>query len=518
MSRFRRVAHSVASSYAVLIAAAVYSLASLPMALHYLSRERFGLWTLMASVGGYLSLIDLGMSGSVARLLIDHKDDPQRGAYGSLIKTGWCVLVVQGLLLFLTGFLLTPALATLLKIPPHLQTEFIALMRWQCVVLAVGFMIRIFSHILLAHQRLDISNYSQITALGLNFCLLWLLFELGQGVFSLVWAGLISSLCGAAFTMGACWRLRLFPPPGAWGRTSWIQFKAIFDYGKDMFLVAVGTQLLLASQSLILTRRLGLEVAAAWYAGTRAFNLVSQAVWKFSDMSGPAFSEMIVRGEQARLLDRYKSLVVLTASVSGFAAVVYAMCNTHFVNLLTHHKILWPSANDLLLGVWLIVMAVLHCHNGFILLTKQIRFMRYVYFLEGIVFVIAALLTTGWGGLPALIICSILCSASFRGAYGLWRISRYFQLRVSAVGLGWLGPMARVLVLFSPIAWAITWTTKGLEEPMARFGLHLVLGGAIGGYLLLRFGISQAFQRELLDRAPRGINPLLRWVFVGAGQ
>src|SRR5436190_22696386 len=106
MSRFRRVVHGAASGYAALITASVFSLAVVPLALHYLrSKERFGLWTLMSTISGHLSLIDLGMSGSVARLLIDHKDDPQRGAYGSLIKTGWLVLAVQAVIIFCCGFL-----------------------------------------------------------------------------------------------------------------------------------------------------------------------------------------------------------------------------------------------------------------------------------------------------------------------------------------------------------------------------------------------------------------------------
>src|SRR5215469_16252014 len=100
MSRFRRTIHNVSSGYLLLGAATIFSLASVPLALHYLSKERFALWALMSSISGYLGLIDLGMSASVARLLIDHKDDRETQAYGSMVQTGWLVLAVQGLLLF----------------------------------------------------------------------------------------------------------------------------------------------------------------------------------------------------------------------------------------------------------------------------------------------------------------------------------------------------------------------------------------------------------------------------------
>src|SRR5437660_12580980 len=113
MSRFQRVIHSVASGYALLIGTAVYALVSWPLAMYYLSDERFGLWGLMSNIAAHLSLIDLGMSASVGRLLIDHKDDPGTGAYGSFIQTGWLVLASQAAIIFLVGFSVAPALSSL---------------------------------------------------------------------------------------------------------------------------------------------------------------------------------------------------------------------------------------------------------------------------------------------------------------------------------------------------------------------------------------------------------------------
>src|SRR5437763_489938 len=144
MSRFRRAAHNAASGYAALIAGSAYSLATLPLALHYLGKEqfgleRFGLWTLMSSISGYLSLIDLGMSNSVARLLIDHKDDRDTDAYSSMIRTGWLVLTVQAVIIMAVGLPIAPALGEILRIPEYLQNEFIALVRWQVAILAFSF-------------------------------------------------------------------------------------------------------------------------------------------------------------------------------------------------------------------------------------------------------------------------------------------------------------------------------------------------------------------------------------------
>src|SRR5512136_2367722 len=103
MSRFRRYTHSMVSGYVMLAANTLYTLASVPLALRYLSEKEFGLWSVVTPIGGYILLIDVGMGASVARILIDYKDRRAGGEYGSLVQTGALVGVVQGLLIFLIG-------------------------------------------------------------------------------------------------------------------------------------------------------------------------------------------------------------------------------------------------------------------------------------------------------------------------------------------------------------------------------------------------------------------------------
>jgi O-antigen/teichoic acid export membrane protein len=517
MSRFQRVVHGAASSYGVLAATAVCSLASIPLALHFLSTKQFALWGLMGVVANYLNLIDLGASSSLARLLIDQKDRRDQGDYGGLIRTGALVLAAQGFIIFVIGFLLAPFFCHWLDIEPKLQHSFIQLIRWQSGILAFGFVIRIFGQLLYAHQRLDIVNYCQIVLTTLSYFALWFFFRQQQGVFSLIWTNFLVTVGNAAVLLFACWKLRLLPAAGQWGKFSWQQFKEIFDYGKDLFLVALGTQLIMASQIMIITRTLGLEMAAVWAIGTKMFNLICQTIWRISDVSAPAFSEMIVRNEHGTLRERYKSMVVLTASLSGFAAVSYALCNSLFVPILSKRAILWHASDDVLLAVWMIILALLHCHNGFVLLTKKIGFMRYIYFVEGIVFVALAFLTANRGGLPAIIGSSIICSVVFSGAYGVWRMSDYLNYPIKEVALNWMKPMAKVLVWYLPIALLTWWAGTQLGDA-ARLVLNVSVCVFLGSFLFLRHGISNAFQSELLHRAPRKMSPILKRVLSGAAK
>jgi O-antigen/teichoic acid export membrane protein len=465
----------------------------------------------MSSISGYLNLIDLGMSGSVARLLIDHKDDRTGNDYGSLIKTGWLVLAVQGLLLFGVCFATASPLAALLAIPDTLKPEFIALMRWQGVTLALNFITRIFSHILYAHQRGDLNNYAQSGSVVVSLGALWYLFHAGQGVFSLVWSGLLATAIVAIALCFTCWKLHYFPSSGCWGRPSWPYFRELFAYGKDLFLLAVGGQLIQASQTLIITRRLGLELAAVWAVGTKAYSLVLQLIWRTSDASMPGFGEMIARREEATLLNRYRMVVTLSASFSAFFAVSYILCNSSFVTLWTGGKITWQPVNDVLLGACLIVSTIAHCHTGLIGMTKKLLFLRYIFFVEGLVFVAVGFLLAGQGRLYLIILASLVCSILFSGLYGLRRVMAYFHLSLRQVAWDWLLPMRAFLLRAIPLSLLVWWATRSLR-PMPRILLYALFSASVVLWLLAKYGVSRSFQQELLVRSPKSAQRVLRWL------
>lgn len=514
MSRFKRAFHGAISSWIVLGVATVNTLASVPLALHYLSKERFALWALMSSISGYLGLIDLGMSGSVARLLIDHKDDRLKSHYGSLIQTGWLVLTVQGLLLLVISFALAPFLATALGIPGDLESEFISLMRLQGVTLTLNFARGILGHILYAHQRSDLNNYVQVASIVVNLGCMWFLFHAGHGVFSLVWAGLVASSLIAIGHWAACWRLRLFPAPGCWGRPTWQAFRELFLFGKDLFLVSVGGLLLQASQTLIITRRLGLELAAVWAVGTKAYSLVIQLIWRTTDATGPGFGEMLTRREETALLNRYRMVVMLSASFGGFCVVSYVLCNSPFVTVWTGGKIVWHPAYDLLLGACLLVSTLVHSHINFIGISKRLYFLRYISFIEGLVFVTIALLVARQGQLFGIILASLLCSIAITGTYTTFRIMDFFHVSFKEVVWEWVIPL-RSFLWRAIIVGLVLWYGSYSFPPVARLLLHAGVSATLMLFLLARYGVPASFQEELLRRAPLRAGKALSWLFGG---
>jgi hypothetical protein len=149
-----------------------------------------------------------------------------------------------------------------------------------------------------------------------------------------------------------------------------------------------------------------------------------------------------------------------------------------------------------------------------VLWTKNIAFMRYVYFIEGLVFVALALMTAQAGGMLAIIVCSLICSCLFSGVYGVWRISDYFQVPWQEVIFRWSGLMLKTILFYIPMAGIVWLGGQLIPAPALRLAISAVAFGSMGTFIFLRYGLPRNFQHEISQRAPRITLPILKRILI----
>jgi len=513
MSRLKNFTRSLLSGYAALAANIVYTLASVPLALHYLNKEpfgkeEFGLWALVSQLGSYITLIEIGMSGSVSRILIDHKDERHNGVYGSVIKISALVGSLQGLLIISLGILISMLAGPLLKVPVELRQEFFWLMAGQSVLLGVSFTTKVFSQILFAHQRLDIGNYSSIFFFFLSVAVMWAGFAGGFGVYSFLPGQAVIVLGSGIISISGCMRLGFLPQPGEWGKVTGARFRELFAYGRGVFLISVGGQIINTSQTILLTRLLGLEAAATWNICTRTYNMMTMLVWRILDYSAPGLSEMCARKEYGKLQNRIRDILVLMAGLSLVGGTIFAVANGPFVAVWSLGKFSWPPINNILLGLWFIGCSIMRVYNGLIGVTKDLHFLRYIYLVEGSVFIGLNLLAYRMESMTLMLLLSLVSTLTFTLPYGMWRTRKYFKIGWPEL-LGWLYPAWRLAWRLIPVALATWWLTQKLP---ARWQLALNIGltGIWGLALLLRYGLPQPLLLELAVKLPESIQPIFK--------
>ncbi|MGP8200066.1 MAG: lipopolysaccharide biosynthesis protein [Limisphaerales bacterium] len=515
MSRFKRFTNALLSGYMLLGVNALFTLASVPLALHYLDKEEFGLWATTAQLAGYIALVDFGLGSAAARILIDYKEHQEPREYGSTILTAVCVGFTQGALIFLAGVLLAFVIGPLLHIPAKLEREFFWLVIGQAGVTALMFATRITGHILNAHQRFDVTNHSGALALVINCGTMWWGFSHGLGVFSMLWGQAAGVLTVVVVNLIGCSRLKLLPRRGEWGRPNWNRFCELFVFGRDLFLYTVGSQLVNTSQTLLLTRLIGLDAAATWSVCTRAYLLLVQVISRVFDYSTSALAEMMVRREHGRLLHRFREIAVLSVNLSVAAGVLFAITNAPFVKIWMAGKFGWSPWNDWLLALWLVICICVRVHTGLVGQTKAFRFMRYIYFLEGLAFIGLTILLHRLGGITMMLVISVLCSLCFTFPYGLWRTCKYFDLTWRDLVRWHRGTLALAATV-APVAALVWWLTLNLPA-LQRLAADSVLG-IWTALMFLRYGLGASLRAEVCRFAPGWFRPVLAGTGIGKSE
>ena len=471
MSRSKRFVSGLLSSYAAIGVNILYTIASVPLAFHYLDKEEFGLWALVTQLAGYLMLLEFGMTGSVARSLSDHKDHIEDGVYGNILRTGARVFAIQGFFVTLLGLAMAWFAPSLLNLPLRLQHPFALLMAAQALLNGCKLAMGSLASPLWCHQRLDLSNLAGSVSMLATFAVLWLGFHLGWHIYSLTVATAVGFMVGPGIIFFACRRLGFYPTREHRGHFDPQLFRELFHFGGGLFLMNLGTQLASASQVIVVSRLLGIEAATTWSVSTKIFGMAQQFVARVLDSSAGGLAEMVVRKESSQLQKRFRDLVSISAVMAVAASAGIALMNGPFIEIWTSGKVTWSPWNNVLLACVLFSTAVTRCHTSLVGITKQIRGMKFAYLLEGLAFVTLAVLLVPWTGLTGLLVAALVCNVGITGTYGIGRTAGYF-------GISWLK--------------VLKWTTRPAGILFITAGLFsLTRAPALAGLdATFRFGIG----------------------------
>jgi O-antigen/teichoic acid export membrane protein len=485
----------------------LFTLVTVRLALHYLPKDQYALWMPTTVIASYIALMDFGLSGAAARILVDYKDHQRTEEYGGLIQTSVWVGLSQAALIFMVGTGLAFVLGPLLHIPAQLERDFFWLVIGQCGVTAATFATRFVAIVLIANQRFDVTNYSGAFSLVVNCGIMWWGFAHKSGVFSMLWGQAAGAVAALALNWIICHRLNLFPRPGHWGQPTWEKFLELFAFGRDIFLFTLGSQFVNFSQTLLLTRLIGLNAALTWSICTRAYAVLVQVIARIFDFSTSALAEMMVRDERELLLRRFREIAAMSVNLALAAGALFAVGNAPFVEVWTSGTIQWSPLNDLLLAVWLVICITVRVHTGLVGQAKAFRFMRYLYFIEGFLFIGLTILLHRFGGITMMLMISILCSLCCTFPYGLWRTREYFHLSWGDL-VRWHRSTLALAGTVAPAAILVWWLARNLPA-LQRLIVELIVLGIWTGLMFFRYGLGSSLRADACRYAPNWVRTIL---------
>ncbi|MFZ1073951.1 MAG: MATE family efflux transporter [Verrucomicrobiia bacterium] len=429
MSR-RAVVNTAFASYVQMASIAMAGLMSVSLALKFLDTEHMGLWSFVVQSLGYFLLLDFGVTNSIGRLMGEplHSGDVKEcGRWLSLflVVTGF-----QGLLIFLVGYFSTDWVIAWFNIAEPLRPEAHSLWLWMLSLNALTFPLRIAGGILFAQNRSYWPLLASAAANWVGLLAFFLFLKAGTGTLAYAYSAVLTTLVSGVLPwLAVKWGPHRFKI--SFSDIRWSDLKMLFNFSSGVFVIGVAIQVIFLSQSLIITKLLGLSAVTLFMVSSKAGTYGLQILWRTFDSLCPRWQQFYVAGDRAHLAASFQRYTGLTMSLALLGGTFLVVLNHPFVNLLNlwaHRPGIYAGAGfDALLALYIWQHAWNHCLSCAPILAKDIRVLSWVAVVDmllNIVMSVALAQTMGVKGVLAGSIIGSLVSM----AYLTWRAPRYLSL------------------------------------------------------------------------------------------
>jgi hypothetical protein len=150
--------------------------------------------------------------------------------------------------------------------------------------------------------------------------------------------------------------------------------------------------------------------------------------------------------------------------------------------------------------LWFLLLTQVYCHNSLIINTKRLQGLKYVYLIEGAVFVGACVVVIPLAGITGMLACSIICTAFFTLSYGTSRANRLLGLDQGRYMARWLMPAVKFSLLVLPPGVVLCILTAG--APVLRLAGCAVPIAVIAPIVAIRWCIPPDLMHELISHLP----------------
>ncbi len=491
MSLKRTLVRNIVSNWTGFAVQAVVAFLLTPYVLGQLGQEAYGIWTLVIGLTGYYGLLDVGFRAGLTQYLARYLARRDFEQMNGTASTGMAALALaSGLLITVSGLLALLA-PRLFQISPRLVSDVRACILIIGLATALQFLFFVFSAVLSATQRYDVSNAIGVSTRLLSATASYLVLRQGYGLVGISLAvgsvNLIDYLlrCWAAYRVLP--ELHLSPR-----RVNWSSAGALMNFGVWNIAIAGSRRIISYTDAIVIGFFLPAAAITPFALAVSLADHLHNVFRPLGPVFFPAFTQADARGDREAMRKMYLYGTKLMSLLPASAAVVAALFAGDFYRLwvgpelVDHGKFGSVTRLFWMLLASVTVSSMQTIGYQVLMSTGRLRLLAILFFSEAIAnLAISAILILPLGLMgvaigtlvPALVFHALLQPiACLRALEIPWR--EYLRFCVM--------PVLLVLAVQVPISWwlrrhydASTWWSLGLGGVWAG-AIALAAVGTLG--------------------------------------
>ncbi len=304
LSRSRIVLRNIASNWIGFAVQAAVLFFVTPFVLRDRGDTRYGVWVLTTTMTGYYGLLAFGMTGGITQYITRYLAVRDFGKMNEAASTAFVTLVGLGALVFSSSFFLAWLAPYVFNIPVEHHDE----VAW-CIIIvgttvALQFSFFLFSAVLVATQRYDLSNLVGVTSSLLGAGFVFLALRQGYGLVGLCLAKSVSELIGYLLR----WSLarRVLPQLAiSRGFINVSTLRLLMSYGTWSFIISIAGSIFAQIDAMVIGIFMPM-VAVSRYALAAGVSIqMSNVLRPIDRVFFPTLTDLHAKGDLAGLRSLY---------------------------------------------------------------------------------------------------------------------------------------------------------------------------------------------------------------------
>lgn len=385
------------------------SLISIPLAINYLGKERYGLWLLTSSTLLFITFLDAGLLPTIKNKMSEAfgKNDKEKFRYYStgIISTSILIALIGGLLAVGISFINWINIFEVSD--PDIAKEVNPLVMMIFFIGIMSISLGAVDNIFVARMRIVKIQIYAIIASITCFCLLLVGIKLKVSFSVLVLMNSAPLLCYRMLLLVELFfseRELIVPQFSTLGKL----LKEVFPLSSAFFGIKIAELVLSMLPNLIVAKLLGLSSVAIFGVATRLASIPLLLETAILPVFWPVFTIAWSKSEINWLRNKLKQLVMLTLVFFCIYTVTIVIFGTTVIKWWTHGKLLVPKEVLLALCILVTVQATVYWLSTFLHSISDFRYELFCHLASAFTLICFGYLSTKWFNINGLIYVLII--------------------------------------------------------------------------------------------------------------
>jgi O-antigen/teichoic acid export membrane protein len=428
--RGRRAALTALAATVAKVISMAAQLISVPLTLHYLGVERYGMWMTISSFMSVLAFADFGIGNGVLNAVSRAygKDDVEQ--IRRYVSSGLLILstiAMAVLLLFAVAYDFVPWFKLFNVSTDLARRDSGPALAAFVLCFAIAIPTGLIQNAQLGLQRGFMANLWQClgSVLGLAALLVAIHERAGVAVLVLALVGtpLLANVANGIVFFG--WLSPEISP--RWKMVSKQAIGPITHIGFMFFLMQIETAIFFVSDNIVIAQLLGASAVTIYAVPQRMFNLIAIGLTVAMGPLWPAYGEAVSRGDHAWAISTLKKSLVAAVGLSLIVCPFLVIFGNWLIHVWVGPSVTAPLLLLIGLAAWQVAWQVAHAVNrAFSMYFNGINVIGFQLLIGGVTAVTAVLLKIYWVtriGVAGVPLASAVCYFLFTG------VPIYFYLR-----------------------------------------------------------------------------------------